>query len=307
LALLKTVRDNIGAGASDQLVDNSYGQIRQFRSDLGDRIKALRTGAGKQLLGPQSAATLQQIRDAVDADLRDFTAQSGADDVQKAADTADKYYAEHRIPFKARDIAQAGAPNLSGAGTSAEPDQIFDAFIKAGRGDKAQRFFDALDPRGRAAVQYQIAADAMNQATDPARGTFDAQKFFDALDKTKEAYGVFFKGPDKAAMDGLKNLARASLVASDREQALASKLTKAGTGLGAGSVVAGASGLHPVAWALGGAAGLAGAARGLMLTDAGRRLLADASTMGPGNPALSAILDRVLQTAPAGAARAATQ
>src|SRR5215831_16579952 len=74
ITFLKVVRDNIGAGDSDQLVDNSYGQIRAFRSALGDRISALRTGAGKQLLGPQAAATLKRIRDATDADLRDFTA-----------------------------------------------------------------------------------------------------------------------------------------------------------------------------------------------------------------------------------------
>lgn len=306
LTFLKTVRNNIGAGESDQLVDNSYGQIRQFHKDLGERVATLRTGQ-QQLLGPSAAGTLQQIRNAVDTDMRNFIADSGVPDVQKAADAADQYYAQNRVPFKARDIAQAGTPSLSGAGTSAEADQIFDAFIKAGKGDKAQRFFDALDPRGRAAVQYQIAADAMNQATDPVRGTFDAQKFFEALDKTKEAYGVFFKGPDAAAMDGLKNLARESLLAGDRETALKSKLNTA-IGLGtAGTVASGALGLHSVAATTGALTGLASVARAAMTSDAGRRLLASASTMAPGNPQLAKILDQLLNQAPAAAARAATQ
>lgn len=308
--LLKTVQRNIGASAdpaaSDQLVDNSYGQIRKFRSDLGERIAAERTGAGKQLLGPSSAATLQGIRDAVDTDLKNFTSKA-APDVQKAADVADQYYAKNRVPFMAQDVAKAGAPNLAGTTTDAEADQIFGKFIQAGKGDKAQRFFNALDPKGRAAVQYQIATDAINQATDPAEGTFDPKKFFNALDDVKGAYGVFLTGPDKALMDGLKNLAQQSVQGRSAEAARALSLTKVAGGLGAAGVVANATGAQPVAAGLGLMAGLLGAARGLMFTAAGRRLLTDAASLKPGDPAMARIYEAISKQLPAAAGRVATQ
>jgi hypothetical protein len=302
--LLKTIQRNIGASpdpaATDELVDNSYQQIRQFRSDLGERIGALRTGAGKQLLGPSSAGTLQAVRDAVDTDLRSFTA-NGPPDLQKAADAADQYYARYRVPFKASDIAKAGAPDAAGTTTDAEADQIFGKFIQAGRGDKAQRFYDALDPRGRASVRYQIAADAMNQASDPLHGTFDAGKFFNALEKSKEAYGVFFSGAEKAEIDGLKNLAQQAVQGTDAEAARAARLNQVGAGAGAAAVVSGAVGLHPAAAGFGTIAALAGGLRGLMLTDAGRRILADASSLeGP-------VAAAVNRQAPAAAARAVTE
>jgi hypothetical protein len=318
--LLKTVQKNIGAGPDrgDELVDNSYNLIRQFRSELGDRISAMRTGTGKQLLGPSSAAALQGVRDAVDTDLRNYTA-AGAPDVQAAADAADKYYAQTRVPFKASDVAKAGAPNLAGTTTDAEADQIFGKFIQAGKGDKAQRFFDALDPRGRAAVQYQMAADAMNQATDNVRGAFDPENFFNALDKTQEARGVFFKGPDKAAMDGLKNLSQQAVLAADKADAAAKvaaqtkrpALSDPGSlpltllGAGAGGLGLTATG-HPVLGSISTAAGLAIMARRLMLTDAGRRILAASSDLTPGSPALARLYDTVSRQLPAATARAAT-
>jgi hypothetical protein len=37
-------------------------------------------------------------------------------------------------------------------------------------------------------------------------GTFDPKAFFGHVDKIKDAYGAFFQGKDKAAINGLKNL-----------------------------------------------------------------------------------------------------
>jgi hypothetical protein len=266
----------------------------------------MRTGAGKQLIGPSSAMTLQGVRDAVDTDLRNYTA-SGAPDVQQAADMADSYYASRRVPFKAADIAKAGAPNLAGTSMDAESDRIFGNFIQAGRGDKAQRFFDRLDPRGRGAVQYQMAADAMNQATDPIRGTFDPAKFYNALNKTQDAYGVFFTGPDKAAMDGLKKLAQQAVMASDQEAARAKNLMSTARAATGSAVPFALAGMHPVAGGLATLGAFAGAARGLMETDWGRRLLADASNLTPGSPALARLYETATKQLPATAARAATQ
>jgi hypothetical protein len=307
LKMLENWRDNIGAGASDALVDNSYPGIRRFRSDIGDRISEMRTGAGKQLLGGRAAATLQGVRNAVDDDLRAFTGEFKAPELQAAADAADAYYARERVPFTASDIAKAGAPNPAGTTTDAEADQIFQKFIKAGGGDKAQRFYDRLDPRGRAAVQYQIAADALHKATDPVTSEFSPDKFFGQLDKVKDAYGVFFTGPAKASMDGLKNLAQQAVLSERAENALKTKLNTAAAGgiLASGELYrAGAPTAltAPVA----AATSLATIARGLMMTEAGRRMLASGADLKPGSPQMVFLYNQIMKQIPAAAARGGT-
>jgi hypothetical protein len=319
IGTLKSFQKNIGAGAdgADELVDNSYGRIRRLHSELGDAIAEERSG-GQQVSGNAASRLLQTVRDAMDTDLRQYTAQ-GPPELQRAADTADRYFAQTRVPFNAPDIRNAVQYNAAGSTTAAEADKIFDKFIQAGSGDKAQRYFNALDPRGRAAVQYQMAVDAMNQATDHARSTFDPEKFFNGLDKMQDAHGVFFKGPDKAAMDGLKNLAQQAVLASDKATAEAQaaaqikppKMSDPGSlpltllGAGAGGFGLAATG-HPVAASISTAAGLAIMARRLMLTDAGRRILAAASDLPPGSPKLAYWLDAAQRLVPAAAARPAS-
>jgi hypothetical protein len=58
---------------------------------------------------------------------------------------ADDYYRTYRVPVSDRAVAKA-------LGTD-EADTILNMFVKRGeRGDLAQKFFDAMGPKGRAAA-----------------------------------------------------------------------------------------------------------------------------------------------------------
>lgn len=224
ISTLRTIQDNIGAGKKDAIVDNSYDAIRRFDDDLGTLIRSGSKGTNA-LVNDTSVPALNAVRAAVRNDLDRFTAS--VPELRDAAKEADQYYRTVRVPFKQADIA--------GAGTTPDADRIYDGFIKSGSGDKAQRYYDALDPKGRAAVRYQMATDASNAATDPARGTFDPQKFYHALNDLADAHGVFFKGEDKAEMDGLKKFARQTVIMQDAAKTAGEAANAAGMPVVAGA------------------------------------------------------------------------
>jgi hypothetical protein len=182
-------------GAQVTPANNSYGLVRDLASDLGERIRSQQTG-DNALIGPKQIAQLQRVKNAIEGDLSNFTQNSGVPEVQQAAQAADDFYKNVRVPFKDAGIAKAGS--------TTEPDTIFQNMVKAGRGDRAQKFYDALDPKGQAAVQYQMFSKAMNDATDPVSG-FNSAKFVKSMNGLGDAYGVFFQGQDQNAMNGLKN------------------------------------------------------------------------------------------------------
>lgn len=177
---------------------NTVALLRKLSDDLGERIRMNSTG-DNALIGPAGIGQLQSVKSAIDRDVAQFIDKSGVPEVQEAARKADEYYAANRVPFKNRQIANAGS------GTT-DTDQIFNRLVQAGKGDQAQRFYDALDPKGRSAVQFSMVAKAMNDATDNLSGGFDHGKFFKSVDKLGDAYGVFFTGADKVRIQGLKHL-----------------------------------------------------------------------------------------------------
>jgi hypothetical protein len=164
--------------------NNTYALIRQLHSDLGDQIRQYYQGQNA-LIGEKGVGHLERVQNALEDDMRNYAAQSGVPEIVDAGENADKYYKTARVPYK--------NGMLTAAATSTEPDSIFQQFIKAGRGDRAKNFYDALDSRGRAAVRYSMVAQAIEDSTNPQSGIFSPQKFFTAVDKLEKAYDVFFR------------------------------------------------------------------------------------------------------------------
>lgn len=216
IGTLKTIRDNIGAGEGDAIADNSYKAMRQFDDDLGALIRSGQKGSNA-LIPDTAVPALNNIRQAVRADLSKFS--EAVPQLEAAAQKADQYYKNVRVPFKQPDIA--------GAGSAVDADHIYDGLIKAGGGDKAQRYYNALDQKGRAAVRYQMAMDAVNAATDAVRGTFDPQKFYSALSNMSDAHGIFFQGIERAEMAGLKKFAEQAILAQDAAKTAGRKVVEA--------------------------------------------------------------------------------
>jgi hypothetical protein len=81
----------------------------------------------------------------------------------------------------------------------------------------------AADPGGPGGGdQYNLVAKTFNDARDPNTGDIDPGKVLKSLDKIKEAYGVFFQGPDRWRMEGLKNLMRQAAIADEGAAAVKS-------------------------------------------------------------------------------------
>jgi len=247
--------------------NNTYDLITGLVGDLGDRIRAERSGKGA-LLGPKAAGQLQQIKNALQRDVAGYIDRSGVPELKAAQTAADDYYRKFRVPFQ--------DPNVAKAGSTDEPDTILNMFIKGGnRRSLAQKFYNSLDDRGRLAVQTQLVDKAIEDATDNVSGKVDAEAFLNAAQKYSKAYGVFFRGADQARYEGLLNLMRTG--AGVNRAPL--------TGAGTAAEIAGTAGHFlgfPVAGkALATLGFTSQTAKLLLRTDAGRRLLYSAAGSKP--------------------------
>jgi hypothetical protein len=264
---------------------NDYGSIRQLVSDLGDRIRGYYEGSNA-IIGEKGVGYLERVRNALQDDLSSFARTSSVPEVQQAGQVADEYYKTARVPYKDGMLAQASV--------TTEPDQIFQQFIKAGKGDRAQNFYNALDPKGQAAVRYDMMAKAVNDATVPSSGgpIFSPAKFTGSMSKLNDAYGVFFTGPDKWEMDGFKNLMAHVTRAGQFAENPPTGNRVIPALMGAGAVA------NPAIAAK--VAGLTGLLKVAMTTAAGRNFLLAASSLKPGTAAMENLVDRMTARAVTG-------
>ena len=263
--------------------DNSYGLIRQLHSDLGERIREYYQG-NNALIGEKGVGYLERVQNALEDDMRNYAQNSNVPEIVDAGREADGYYKRARVPYKNGMLAAAA--------TSNEPDQIFQQFIKAGKGDRAQNFYNALDDKGRAAVRYNMVSKAVDDSVNPQSGIFSPQKFFTAVDKLDDAYGVFFNAKDKAEIQGFKNLMghviRAGQYAENPPtgQRVIPILMGIAGATAAPSVLA-----HPLI--AGGGAAVLGMTRALFTTARGRNLLLRLNGIKPGTPVADSVWQQV--------------
>lgn len=178
-------------------VNKSFTGARGLRSDLGSMISDYYKGTNAAT-GSKGVSVLQGIKGSLEDDLARFTSNSGPE-IAAAAKQADSIYRGQVVPFKDQILAKAVK--------SSEPDQIFKTMIQQGKGDRAMKFYSALDADGQAAVRSQMVQDAMEAATAQ-EGVFSPAKFAQSLEKIRESTGVFFKGKDRFELDGFTNLMR---------------------------------------------------------------------------------------------------
>jgi len=293
IGLLQKVKESISSKLDEEgnvvsSPNNSYGLIRQLHSDLGDRIREYYQG-NNALIGEKGVGHLERVQNALEDDMRNYARNSNVPEIVDAGKAADEYYKSARVPYKNGMLAAAA--------TSTEPDQIFQQFIKTGKGDRARNFYDALDDRGKAAVRYNMIAKAVEDSVNPQSGVFSPQKFFTAVDKLDDAYGVFFNGKDKAEIQGFKNLmghvTRAGQYAENPPtgQRVIPYLIAGGAVSAAPAAVA-----HP--FLAGAGLALIAAARGLFTTVKGRDLLLRLNGIKQGTPLMDSVWQRIAKEMP---------
>lgn len=250
--------------------NGNFSQTRQFRSNLGDSIRQLETS-----MDLKAARPLQMIKSSLENDMNGFAQQAGGDVATRWRE-ADRFFREKVVPQRESDIVKAAR--------NRNPDEVFRQFIKAGTQDRAQRLYNALDRPGRDAVKAGILQQALDKATlEGSKGVaFSPAKFAGDLEKLQGSVGVFFKGADKAEIDGftklMRHIERAGQVAENPPTGNRVVLPLLmGETLAPGTSFA--------------AAGTAGLSRLLFTTDAGKRLLLASNRLGYGSPLLQRAID----------------
>jgi len=252
----------------------TYSQIRELRSDLNKIISDKFSGSNS-LIGPKGVGNLQALSNQIDKSLNVFASRSPNAELRTAAQNADNFYRTAVAPYKDKMLAQA----LKGANA----DEIYGKFIQYGQREggkgasRANRFYQALDSKGQAAVRYNMVSDAYQKALKEDTQQFSPALFASHLDRFGTAYGVIFRGQERAELDGFKKLMRAV----ERSHFV---MNKPETGYRAIPYIMGAAVVGTGKAINFGA--FSYAAKKLMTTDFGKRLLLSASKAPPNSAAM---------------------
>lgn len=283
------VRQMEGGGPAGEAIPNTYARMREFRTDIRKRLESATTNETTDA----SKLFLKNIAAAVEKDMDDFAKNTPG--LEKANALAQKWYREQVVPYQ--------QPKLAKALTNEDPDNIYGAFIRQqaeGRGDyAAERFFKALDNKGKQAVRYGIVKQAMANATDGER--FSPTLFKKTLEDTE--YKTYFRSPaDRARVDRLVDLfghlKHADPAHLEKYSPIFGGMMGMG-GMGIAGAVGGAAAGAPLAAAGAVGAGVGGAKllRWLMTSDAGKRVLFSKDVLAKGGSKESAgqLLDKVMR------------
>lgn len=264
---------SIRSKLDDPSININFGELRAARSRLGELVDEW----GRQ---GKSTSGLTQIRSAIEKDISDFANQSGNPQLVQAYRRADSYYKSWQ-QGKAKGLAQSLRSN--------EPDRVYDTFIKSGSADKAANFYSNLDPKGQAALRFEMANRAIDKATKENGGVFSPATFAGEFQRMREPYSSIFKGKDKAEMDGfvklMRHTERAGQYAENPTNGSMLLLPAGGVGLASTALT------NPVQAAAG--VGSVYALSKLLTTNAGKRILLAAND----SPAGSVKLDNLLKMA----------
>jgi len=246
--------------------------VRSIRSDLSDDISDFFTGKNA-IVGKRGVDKLQRVKTALDEDMNDFANQQGGQ-VKRAWDRANSFFKKNVVPFKDTALAKAAKTDT--------PDEIFRTFVRRGGRDRAQKFFNALDKKGKEAVRSGILENAFENATREGK-PFSSAKFAQALEQFDAPSGVFFKGTDKKQLDGFKKLLRHVERSGQFAENPPTGQRLILALLGTGAI------LEPVS--AGAVAGTTALITGLFGSPAGKRLLLSANKFGEGTQALQKAIE----------------
>jgi hypothetical protein len=267
------------------MADTSFEGLRRLRSRLGGMIQDGKKGANAAV-GTEGTGILERLRGAVEKDMEAF-AKSNGPDLATAWRDADRIYKTQVVPFKDRALASAMK--------SATPDEIFDQFMKRGREGRAANFYEALDPKGQAAVRVGFVENALEKAMNPGQGdqaaVFSPGRFAKYLEDMRKPLGVALKGRDKWELDGLAKLMRHVERAGQfaENPPTGNRLMQLAVG---GGLAGAAKFVDP--WAAVGVWGSTKTAKVLLTTPAGKRLLLAAAELPVGSKVLQDLVENQL-------------
>jgi hypothetical protein len=279
-------------------MDRTYEGLRWLRSRFGkDAAKYEATDASR-------ARIYKELRNAAKADLDQTALQSGNTDLIQKHRAADKFWREEVAPYKL-DNGDYRSWARALQGKEAEPEKVFQTFMRANAEGKARYFFEGLDQKGRDAVKVGVLTQALEAGTIPGSGTFSPAKAAGELERIVKESGVFFKGKDKWELDGTMKLLRHVQRAGQYMENPPTGQQLVAPALGAAAATA-AERSGGSWWRT--AVGILGTSHALRLlhtSPAGKRFLLAASDLKVGSPAMDRLINRMVQQLPPAASTAA--
>lgn len=183
-----------------------FSHNRKIRTRLGSMISEYYTGKNTTI-GADGAQYLQRMRDGLEQDMADFAKQMGTKNPNAfdAWKKADEFYKKRIVPFK--------EPGFKDLVNTAEPERAWKYLItEGGIPSRMRRMYNSLDDAGRSAVRYGMVKDAYEHARVPAKAgapeMISPAKFAKYLEDHEEVMKHFFRGNDRAEIDGFRNLMR---------------------------------------------------------------------------------------------------
>lgn len=277
LGEINSIRKNL----LDPNINTNFKEMRAAQSRLGELIDEW----GRQ---GKSTSGLTQIRTAIDDDILDFAQNSGNTKLFSELKRANTLYGQLQ---GGKDKAFASSLR------SDKQDEIFNQFMKVGKGDKAANFYKNLDPKGQAALRYQMAQNALDKAWSPNKEVFSPARFAQEFESMSAPYSNVFRGADKAQMDGFVKLMR-------HVERAGQYMENPPTGNRAiGVLMGGAAVVNPaIALKVG---GFSATAKVLFTTEAGKRILLAARDVPPNSPQMANLLIQAQKLATTGGANSA--
>lgn len=253
----------------------TFGNMRGLRSTQGNLAEEYGKGTGKG--DAYASGVFGRLRTAAEDDLASFATNSGNTAIKASYKKADKYYSS---------IMRGKEKSFTKAAQSTTPDQIYTTFVKKGKGDAANNFYNALDPKGQATLRLQMAEEAMSKASNETLESFSPARFAGEFERLSEPYGRIFNKQDKAQMDGFVKLMRHVERAGQFKENPPTGVRMFDVAVIGGTIAS------PQSAATG--AGLAFFAKTLLTTRAGKNLLLAANQLPAGQ---QAALDNILKSA----------
>lgn len=225
--LMQTLQNIKGelAGNFERLKDIRT-TIFQDISDIGNARSPIKSGGD---------AVLTQIASALSKDMDDFAVnaakRAGAN--KELAKAANKWKASNRI-FK-DNFAKAKDTELKKVLTKGKATpEVVNTVVKGGKTSELKRLHGNIDLKGREAVRQQILKNALEKANG------NPTIFLNELNRlnNRKAIDIFFKGKDKAELQGYKKYLDITRRAQEEAASIATQQEVTAAGLIGGAALA---------------------------------------------------------------------
>lgn len=203
-AKLKDVGDeglvNTLERVQNALEGGNFEQLKDVRTTIIEDLNTIRRSEDQSRLGP-----LQAVKSAIDKDMVAFARANDRDAAAKWL-RSNREFAEELDLTKRTElkrILQSG---------DATPEKVL-PLLRGGKPSELNRLYNALGPKGRTAAQRAIIQDALIKSKFfDADETPNPNAFATQLSKpnTQQAVNVFFRGKEKAEIDGINRLLNAT-------------------------------------------------------------------------------------------------